>query len=119
MINHLLSVKVDGGLTISVNENPVLVRAMTASLSGALHLRVAQQESLFFKRWLQEYAAARSNMLVGPPVWRKNIKVVLGSDTWEFENCCPTAISSSDLDVVLDFDLPRKNERTVHAKTDI
>ena len=117
MTDLLLNVRVDGGIEIILGDVRTRVRAIRAGLQGTMHIRVAKSESLLYSNWARECTIAKTILSV-QSTYRKPISLVVGDDTWEFEGCCPTAISADCLDIVMEFDLPKKNGRTVYAKTD-
>lgn len=120
MKHRLLSIKVDGGLDVVI-EQPggaavvTTVRQLTASLEGDLHLKVAEKDMLVYRRWLLDLAGVGTEYPGVGAMWKRIFAVTLGTDTWSFVGCFPVQINEGGTEVILRFDTPKKNGRALYA----
>lgn len=115
MTDLVLNVRVDGGIEVTIGAENTRVRAIRANIMGAMHIRILRREPMLYSVWVSEYAKSLKDPSV---IAERNISIVVGVDTWVFEGCHPTAVSADGLDIVLEFDTPKKNGRTIYAKID-
>lgn len=112
MTRRLLNINVDGGFEIFLNDTVTRARLLTVSPEGQIHMRITSTESRIYRAWQQEVSLNAS------PIKGRTLSLTVGIDLWSFEDCLLTDISVSGTDIILSFDTPKKNGRTIYAPID-
>lgn len=106
-LHRLVSLTVDGGFDVIIDAVVTKVRTLNIALEGEAHLRVKESDSALYRKWRNDKQG--TNLM-------KTLSATIGNDIWILEGCSIKTISDSGTDIVITFDMPKKNGRYIHSR---
>lgn len=102
-LHRLVSLTVDGGFDVIIDAVVTKVRTLSIALEGEACLRVKESDIALYRKWCSDHSM-------------KTLSATIGNDIWVLEGCAIKAVSDSGTDIVITFDMPKKNGRYVHGR---